>query len=167
MMATKSIFTGQAAVSVTSPRARKSRALQAGIPCEFVTEHPISFRLEIRAKETAMHIDIAPETERVVREELHSGHFQSVDDLILSSVQAWRERNAAATVTGAPEKNLVEFFQASPLVGLELEQELDDRPIWEVITEVMKDVPDEVFDRLPKDGASQVDHYIYGLPKRS
>jgi hypothetical protein len=43
----------------------------------------------------------------------------------------------------------------------------DDRPIWEVITEIMKDVPDEVFDRLPKDGASQVDHYIYGLPKRS
>jgi hypothetical protein len=43
----------------------------------------------------------------------------------------------------------------------------DDRPIWEVIAEVMKDVPDGVFDRLPKDGASQVDHYIYGLPKRS
>jgi hypothetical protein len=41
-----------------------------------------------------------------------------------------------------------------------------DRPIWEVITDIMKDVPDEVFDRLPKDGASQVDHYIYGLPKR-
>jgi mono/diheme cytochrome c family protein len=41
-----------------------------------------------------------------------------------------------------------------------------DRPIWEVIAAIMKDVPDEVFDRLPKDGASQVDHYIYGLPKR-
>jgi len=41
-----------------------------------------------------------------------------------------------------------------------------DRPIWEVITDIMNDVPDEVFDRLPKDGASQVDHYIYGLPKR-
>ena len=42
----------------------------------------------------------------------------------------------------------------------------DERPIWEVITNLVKDVPDEVFDRLPKDGASQVDHYIYGLPKR-
>jgi hypothetical protein len=47
-----------------------------------------------------------------------------------------------------------------------LSQTLDDRPIWELITEQMKDVPDEVFDRLPKDGASQADHYIYGLPKR-
>jgi hypothetical protein len=54
--------------------------------------------------------------------------------------------------------------------GLQDEQnsvaESSDRPIWEVIADVMKDVPDEVFDRLPKDGASQVDHYIYGLAKR-
>ena len=42
----------------------------------------------------------------------------------------------------------------------------DDRPIWEVIQDIMKDVPDEVFDQLPKDGASQVDHYLYGHPKR-
>ena len=47
-----------------------------------------------------------------------------------------------------------------------LSAEAAERPIWEVITDLMKDVPDEVFDRLPKDGASQVDHYIYGLPKR-
>lgn len=44
--------------------------------------------------------------------------------------------------------------------------ESSDRPIWEVIADIMKDVPDKVFDRLPKDGASQIDHYIYGLPKR-
>jgi hypothetical protein len=31
---------------------------------------------------------------------------------------------------------------------------------------MVKDIPDVVFDRLPKDAASQVDHYIYGLPKR-
>ena len=42
----------------------------------------------------------------------------------------------------------------------------DGRPIWEVITEIMQDVPDEVFDRLPRDGASQHDHYIYGWPKK-
>jgi Arc/MetJ-type ribon-helix-helix transcriptional regulator len=40
-----------------------------------------------------MTIDIKPETERVVREELRDGHFRSVDELILSGVQAWRERN--------------------------------------------------------------------------
>jgi hypothetical protein len=30
----------------------------------------------------------------------------------------------------------------------------------------MKMLPPEVFERLPEDGASQHDHYIYGLPKR-
>ncbi|MDQ1470868.1 MAG: hypothetical protein QOJ99_2348 [Bryobacterales bacterium] len=40
-----------------------------------------------------MTIDITPGAERVVREELRNGHFQSFNDLIMSSVQAWRERN--------------------------------------------------------------------------
>lgn len=42
----------------------------------------------------------------------------------------------------------------------------DDRPVWEVVLDEMKDVPPEAFASLPKDGASQIDHYIYGLPKR-
>ncbi len=46
-------------------------------------------------------------------------------------------------------------------------RQADEQPIWEVITDIVKGVPDEVFDRLPNDGASQVDHYIYGLPKRN
>jgi Arc/MetJ-type ribon-helix-helix transcriptional regulator len=48
-----------------------------------------------------MSIDITPETERVVREELLSGHFQSVDDLIASGVQAWRKRNLPQDQAGA------------------------------------------------------------------
>lgn len=39
-------------------------------------------------------------------------------------------------------------------------------PIWETITDMVRDIPDAVFDRLPKDAANQVDHYLYGLPKR-
>jgi Arc/MetJ-type ribon-helix-helix transcriptional regulator len=40
------------------------------------------------------------------------------------------------------------------------------RPIGEIIDELMSDVPNDVLDRLPVDGAAQHDHYIYGLPKR-
>ena len=43
---------------------------------------------------------------------------------------------------------------------------IDSRPIWELIVDNMKDVPREEFEKLPKDGASQVDHYLYGHPKR-
>ena len=45
-------------------------------------------------------------------------------------------------------------------------QGLDTRPIWEVIQDNMKDVPPEDLAALPRDGASQIDHYVYGHPKR-
>jgi Arc/MetJ-type ribon-helix-helix transcriptional regulator len=38
-----------------------------------------------------MTIHVKPETERLVREEISSGHFQTVDDLIVQGIQAWRE----------------------------------------------------------------------------
>jgi len=40
------------------------------------------------------------------------------------------------------------------------------RHVWEIIADNMKDVPAQEFARLPKDGASQIDHYLYGHPKR-
>jgi hypothetical protein len=40
------------------------------------------------------------------------------------------------------------------------------KPIWEQFADVFKDVPEEDIARLPTDLAAQVDHYIYGLPKR-
>lgn len=40
------------------------------------------------------------------------------------------------------------------------------RHISEVIRENMRQVPAEILAGMPRDGASQHDHYIYGLPKR-
>ena len=45
-----------------------------------------------------------------------------------------------------------------------------DRPhrhISEVIQEIMSDVPSEVFETLPCDGASEHDHYLYRTPKKN
>lgn len=39
-----------------------------------------------------MSINLKPETERLVEEEIQSGHFQSVDELILEGVRALREK---------------------------------------------------------------------------
>ena len=41
------------------------------------------------------------------------------------------------------------------------------RSIFDVIAENMKDVPPEEFAKLPKDGADEHDHYLYGSPKRN
>ena len=38
--------------------------------------------------------------------------------------------------------------------------------VFETIETITTNVPDEQWDNLPKDGATQHDHYHYGLPKR-
>jgi hypothetical protein len=40
------------------------------------------------------------------------------------------------------------------------------KPIWEQFAEAFDGVPEEELARLPTDLAAQVDHYVYGLPKR-
>ena len=39
-------------------------------------------------------------------------------------------------------------------------------PIWERIRQTFSNLSEEDLDSLPVDGAAQVDHYAYGLPKR-
>jgi hypothetical protein len=40
-------------------------------------------------------------------------------------------------------------------------------PFWKKILDLVDSMPHEAFDDLPKDGASEHDHYIYGAPKRN
>jgi hypothetical protein len=44
--------------------------------------------------------------------------------------------------------------------------DLPERHISEVIREIWSDVPVEAFDQVPRDGASEHDHYLYGSPKK-
>ncbi|HMF75793.1 MAG TPA: hypothetical protein VK604_09050 [Bryobacteraceae bacterium] len=55
---------------------------------------------------------------------------------------------------------IVEQELASP-------EPVDDRPVSEMIREIWADMPEDVRAKLPVDGASEHDHYIYGLPKRN
>jgi PAS domain-containing protein len=75
------------------------------------------------------------------------------------------ERTAVERLLGRPLQSdeMIEVVTSSQPA----ECERDQRRIWDVITERMKAVPPEVFDRLPKDGASEHDHYLYGSPKRN
>jgi Arc/MetJ-type ribon-helix-helix transcriptional regulator len=42
-----------------------------------------------------MSIQLKPETERLVQQELESGRFRSVDELIVHAVRAWREKQSS------------------------------------------------------------------------
>ena len=82
--------------------------------------------------------------------------------------------NALATASGVSvDEYLSALVNRTPL-GEEPAASAGEAPvirtqprIWEVIAENMKDVPPEAFAKLPKDGASEIDHYLYGLPKRN
>ena len=59
---------------------------------------------------------------------------------------------------GVLEKDLKAFDSASQPGG---------RHISEIIAEITADVPAEEFDKLPRDGSREHDHYLYGHPKRN
>jgi hypothetical protein len=39
-------------------------------------------------------------------------------------------------------------------------------PIWEIFAQSAQNLPEEALAELPTDGAAQIDHYLYGSPKR-
>lgn len=60
---------------------------------------------------------------------------------------------------------------AEEYARLVLEHDLKSVPgprphISDVIREIWRDAPADEMAKLPRDGASQVGHYVYGLPKR-
>jgi hypothetical protein len=76
------------------------------------------------------------------------------------------------------EKLIQEIERSSDLVIEELfdylllakmkhhRQQEQRKPFWQFIEELIADIPQEVLDTMPTDGAEQHDHYVYGSPKR-
>jgi hypothetical protein len=84
-----------------------------------------------------------PELEALLMERMKAGAFQNVEDVIMQALET------------------------APLPELQPAASGSRRPIWEVIVDNMKRVPPEDLAAMPKDGASQIDHYVYGVPKRT
>jgi Arc/MetJ-type ribon-helix-helix transcriptional regulator len=80
-----------------------------------------------------MSVELKPETEQLVREEIKSGHFNTVDELITEGIYAWREKHQMMEPSpGKPLRNLADFLLESPFAGsdLDLEREKDyGRPV--------------------------------------
>ena len=59
-------------------------------------------------------------------------------------------------------KNCVSLY----ILRQEIAQKRDTRPIAEVLAEIAATIPAAELARLPADFTDQLDHYIYGTPKR-
>jgi Arc/MetJ-type ribon-helix-helix transcriptional regulator len=76
-------------------------------------------------------VQLKPETEQLVQEEIRSGHFHSVDELIVQGVRAWREKHRVSQPSQPPvkqsrpqgKKSLARLFAESPFKGLSMDFE--------------------------------------------
>jgi Arc/MetJ-type ribon-helix-helix transcriptional regulator len=77
-----------------------------------------------------MAVDLKPETEQLVQEEIEKGHFHSVDELITEGVHAWRAQHGLNSAI--ERKSLFDLLTQPPFAGsdLDLERQRDyPRPI--------------------------------------
>ena len=96
--------------------------------------------------------------DRFVERQLASGRYPSYDALVEEALRLLQEHEAEEEhgTNGETHRE----GEAEPVA------QAQSKPIWEVAEELFGEIPDEELARLPTDGAAQVDHYVYGLPKR-
>jgi Arc/MetJ-type ribon-helix-helix transcriptional regulator len=73
-----------------------------------------------------MTIQLKPEQERIIQEEIQSGHFRSPDEVLDHALAALREKSngAQATVTPPrPRKELYDLLTQPPFAGSEMNLE--------------------------------------------
>lgn len=96
-----------------------------------------------------MTIHVSQDVEGWINAAVQSGRYASADEMIAKLVreEAQRIQQSPATVQQpAPAKR---------------------KPLWERAAELRQSIPAEEWDKVPTDGARQLDHYIYGSPKRT
>ena len=64
-----------------------------------------------------------------------------------------------------PEKQqkLLEYAESLD----ETKQEAKHETLWEMVKDLVEEVPKEAWDELPTDGSINVDHYLYGHQKKT
>jgi Arc/MetJ-type ribon-helix-helix transcriptional regulator len=100
-----------------------------------------------------MTIHIPPSLENPILAAVHSGRYASLDDAMTEAasllVQRLRQEQA----------------QQQPAPG-QPEPALAEKPIWEKFEDIAAGIPKEVWDKMPADSSEQLDHYLYGSPRR-
>lgn len=99
-----------------------------------------------------MAIHLPEDLESPILEAVHNGRYASIDDAMVEAASLLVQR--------------LKLEQAQQPATSQAQAAPEHKPIWEVVDELRKNVPPEEFAKLPKDGAEQLDHYLYGSPKR-
>src|SRR5271157_5514538 len=101
-----------------------------------------------------MTIHLPPGLENPILAAVHSGRYASLDDAMTEAASMLVERLEHEEATVKP--SATNQAEAVPAY----------KPIWEVAAEIRRSIPADEWAKLPKDGAEQLDHYLYGSPER-
>jgi Arc/MetJ-type ribon-helix-helix transcriptional regulator len=107
-----------------------------------------------------MTIHVSQDVENSIHAAVLSGRFASVDDAMEKAARLLlRELEHEAQEQKIPANGATEQLAGQ---GIDPTR----KPLWQRAAELRARVPAEEWAKLPIDGASQHDHYIYGTPKR-
>lgn len=93
-----------------------------------------------------MGMILNPKLQERIAAKVQSGEYRSADEVVEKSLDLLDRTGA---VPRAPSTSNHE------------------RPIWEVIEEISRSVPEKMWDEVPNDLSKNLDHYLYGAPKVS
>lgn len=96
-----------------------------------------------------MNVHVSEIWEPFIRSQMQSGRYTSENEVLDEALRLLRQRDEE-------QEKVTQAESAAPELV----------PAWKRVLENMKAVPDEVFDRIPVDSSAQLDHYLYGTPKR-
>lgn len=68
-------------------------------------------------------IELKPEQERIIQEEIRSGHFRDAAEVLDHALAALQEKESKSTSGSRPRKNLVDVLTGPPFGGSELDIE--------------------------------------------
>jgi Arc/MetJ-type ribon-helix-helix transcriptional regulator len=104
-----------------------------------------------------MIIRLPDELARYIDERVRSGRFSSDEEAITEAVRRFRQwEQEDESTRNSPDTSSKPV--TSSVTAL--------KPIWEEIEEISASIPEEELRKLPADGATEHDHYIYGTMKR-
>jgi Arc/MetJ-type ribon-helix-helix transcriptional regulator len=68
-------------------------------------------------------IQLKPEQQRIIEQEIRSGHFRDAADVLDHALAALLEKESQLSPSDLPKKNLAEILSAPPFAGSELNLE--------------------------------------------
>jgi Arc/MetJ-type ribon-helix-helix transcriptional regulator len=96
-----------------------------------------------------MTIHVSKDVENTINAAVRSGQFASASEMIDKLVREYDRQHHPQALADQQQT------AAAPA-----------QSILEMVDELRRSVPPEEFAKLPRDGARQLDHYLYGAPKR-